>query len=121
MKPFDILVLAVVPLVIAIGQILFKTVGTSAPEVRNLAALMGLFVDWRLWLALALYGSATIAWVVAIRRIPITQAYLFMALSFIYLPVISWLTLGERMSILQCGGLVLILVGLWVSTMGMKV
>ena len=35
MKPFDIVVLVVVPLVIAIGQILFKTVSTSAPEVRS--------------------------------------------------------------------------------------
>jgi undecaprenyl phosphate-alpha-L-ara4N flippase subunit ArnE len=121
MKPFDIVVLIVVPLVIAIGQTLFKTVSTSAPEVRSLSAVLGLFADWRLWLALVLYGLATIAWVVAIRRIPINQAYLFMALTYIYLPLISWLTLGERMSAAQWGGLALILGGLYISTAALKI
>ncbi len=120
MKTFDLVILIVVPLVIAIGQILFKTVSTSAPEVRSLSAVLGLFADWRLWLALVLYGLATIAWVAAIRRIPINQAYLFMALTYVYLPVISWLTLGERMSLVQYAGLALILAGLYVSTAALE-
>ena len=120
MKAFDVAVLVVVPLVIAVGQILFKAVSTSAPEVRDLNAIFGLFADWRLWVALVLYGLATVAWVVAIRRIPINQAYLFMALTYVYLPVIAWLTLGERMSGAQYGGVALIVAGLYVSTAAAK-
>ncbi len=36
-----------------------------------------------------------------------------MALSYVYLPVISWATLGERYSFAKAAGLVLILVGLY--------
>ena len=115
MKLFEFVVLASVPLVIAVGQILFKLVSVSAPEVNGVQGVVALFYDWRLWLAVALYGGATIAWIPAIRGIPIGQAYLFMALSYVYLPLISSLTLGERLSLRQFGGIGLIIVGLYVS------
>ncbi len=90
MKPGHLVILALVPLVIAVGQILFKLVSTGQPEVRGVSGALIYFADWRLWLALLLYGSATLAWLAAIRKIPINQAYMFMALSYVYLPVISW-------------------------------
>ena len=120
MKPFDLGVLLAVPLVIAIGQILFKIVSVSVPEVRDVSGVLGILVEWRLWLALALYGTAVVVWVIAIRRIPISQAYLFMSLTYIYLPVIAWLTLGESMSLRQLGGVSLILLGLYLLTDAMK-
>ncbi len=115
MKPGHLVILALVPLVIAVGQILFKLVSTGQPEVRSVPGALIYFADWRLWLALLLYGAATLAWLAAIRKIPINQAYMFMALSYVYLPVISWATLGERYSFAQGAGLALILVGLYFS------
>jgi drug/metabolite transporter (DMT)-like permease len=114
-KLFELVVLASVPLVIAVGQILFKLVSVSAPEINGMEGVLALFYDLRLWIAIALYGGATIAWIPAIRGIPIGQAYLFMALSYVYLPLISWLALGERLSVRQFGGISLIIVGLYVS------
>lgn len=120
MKNLELVLAAIVPLVIAVGQILFKTVSISAPEVRGLPGVVTLFADWRMWIALVLYGLATIAWVVAIRSIPINQAYMFMALTYIYLPIISWVTLDERFTLAQFGGLALILAGLYLSTAGTR-
>ncbi|MDP9137893.1 MAG: EamA family transporter [Pseudomonadota bacterium] len=115
MKPAHLIILAVVPLVIAVGQILFKLVSTGQAEVRSVSGSLVYIADWRLWLALILYGSATFAWLAAIRKIPINQAYMFMALSYVYLPVISWAVLGERFSLAQAAGLALILAGLYFS------
>lgn len=115
MKPGHLVILALVPLIIAVGQILFKLVSTGQGEVRGVSGALSYFADWRLWLALILYGSATIAWLTAIRKIPINQAYMFMALSYVYLPVISWAVLGERYSLVQAAGLALILTGLYFS------
>ena len=116
MKPGHLAILALVPLVIAVGQILFKLVSAGQPEVRGVSGAIIYFADWRLWLALLLYGAATLAWLTAIRKIPINQAYMFMALSYVYLPVISWAVLGERYSFAQGAGLALILTGLYFST-----
>jgi undecaprenyl phosphate-alpha-L-ara4N flippase subunit ArnE len=110
-----LVILALVPLVIAVGQILFKLVSSGQAEVRGVSGTLVYLADWRLWLALILYGSATLAWLAAIRKIPINQAYMFMALSYVYLPVISWVILGERYSIAQGAGLGLILAGLYFS------
>jgi undecaprenyl phosphate-alpha-L-ara4N flippase subunit ArnE len=115
MKPAQIIILALVPLIIAVGQVLFKLVSTGQAEVRGVSGVFSYFADWRLWLALFLYGAATLAWLAAIRKISINQAYMFMALSFVYLPVISWAVLGERYSPAQAAGLALILAGLYFS------
>ena len=88
MKPAHLIILALVPLVIAVGQILFKLVSTGQGEVRS--------VSGALWSTSPTGGcgwrscstvSATFAWLAAIRKIPISQAYMFMALSYVYLPV----------------------------------
>jgi undecaprenyl phosphate-alpha-L-ara4N flippase subunit ArnE len=116
MSAAHLLVLALVPLVIAVGQVLFKIVSTAPAEVRGISGILVYGLDWRLWLALVLYGAATFAWLTAIRKIPINQAYLFMALSYVYLPMIAWAALGERYSFAQGAGLALILAGLYLST-----
>jgi undecaprenyl phosphate-alpha-L-ara4N flippase subunit ArnE len=115
MSAVHLVVLALVPLIIAVGQVLFKIVSTGPADGRGMSAMLIYAGDWRLWLALLLYGAATIAWLAAIRRIPINQAYMFMALSYVYLPVIAWAMLGERYSYSQAAGLALILAGLYFS------
>jgi hypothetical protein len=54
-KLFELVVLAIVPLVIAVGQLLFKLVSVLAPEVNGMEGV--LFYDFRLWIAIALYGG----------------------------------------------------------------
>jgi len=81
---------------IATGQILFKLTASS---------LAGLDQPWKiifsptLITALAIYGIATIAWIWQLREIPLSQAYPFMALSFVLVPLASLLFLGETVSL----------------------
>ncbi|MFZ1814667.1 MAG: EamA family transporter [Rhizobiaceae bacterium] len=106
-----IIILCVVS-IIALGQMLFKTVGTRLGTAGFEAFLhdfraAGLFI-----LALALYGIATIGWVLALRNVPLSTAYLFMALSFVIVPMMAWWWLGEPLSVRFFMGSALILVGI---------
>ena len=66
-----------------------------------------------------MYGLATVAWVFVIRDMPIGRAYMFMALSYLYIPLLSLVFLSESISITQILGALIICVGIVVS--GLKV
>lgn len=105
-----------VPLVISIGQILFKRSSEtlSGPD----GPIWGLIASPHFWTALVMYGLATVAWVFVIRDMPIGRAYMFMALSYIYIPLLSLLFLSESITAPQIIGALIICVGIVVS--GMK-
>jgi drug/metabolite transporter (DMT)-like permease len=113
-KALQLAGLLITPFVIAIGQILFKLASeqVSLNEPRSLA------LNPYLWSALVLYGSATIAWVFVIRDIPISRAYMFMALTFVFVPFLSFLFLKEPLNIRLMLGVGIILAGIYVSFSG---
>src|SRR5687767_14926723 len=86
-------------IVIAIGQSIFKysalrfdfVPGDSLIELlhRNftpLAAVAG---------ALSLYMVSTVAWITALRTIPLSVAFMFNALAFAFIPIVSTIFFGE--------------------------
>jgi drug/metabolite transporter (DMT)-like permease len=85
--------------VLAVGQVMFKIVSTRIGD-KGFSALatdytaLGIFAG-----SLAIYGIATIAWILAIRQVPLSTAYLFMSLAFIMVPVMSHYVLGEPLNI----------------------
>lgn len=76
-------------LAISSGQLLFKRAGIEI-EARG---------GWLHWgplsyvlIALAVYGAATLLWIALLRSVPLSKAYVFMALSFVIVPLASrWL------------------------------
>lgn len=85
-------------LVVAIGQLMFKTVGERLGD-RGFEALLGDVPTALLFgLALAAYGASTFGWVLALRHVPLSTAYLFMSASFILVPAMAWAVLGEPIS-----------------------
>lgn len=103
--------LIVTPLMIAIGQVLFKM--TSQRLADNEAnpfysiALNPLFL-----LALAIYGSATLLWIYVLKTVPLSYAYSFMALTFVMVPLFAALWLNEALTLKYAIGAVLIVAGL---------
>src|SRR3712207_8566032 len=87
-------------IVIAIGQSIFKysalrftfTAGQTIVEwaqqnVAPLAAVIG---------ALSLYMVSTVAWITALRTIPLSVAFMFNALAFAFIPIVSMLFFNEQ-------------------------
>lgn len=98
---------------LAVGQVLFKAVAT---QITTLAAAVR---DCRLLgmtaIALCLYGAATVAWILVLRRVPLSYAYIFMALGFLLVPLAGHFFFREPLSNRYLLGVVLVASGLWVA------
>lgn len=95
---------------IATGQLLFKLTANNLQGPgflgANPKALAILFV------ALAIYGVATIAWILVLREAPLNRVYPLMALSFVLVPLGSHYILGETITPQYWAGVGLLVVGL---------
>lgn len=45
--------------------------------------------------AMFLYGFATIGWIWSLQDIPVSRAYLFMSLAYVFIPLLAWACFGE--------------------------
>jgi drug/metabolite transporter (DMT)-like permease len=108
------LFLIVIPIIIGIGQILFKLSSRSAQRLDVSTAFLMLFNPWFV-AAMILYAASTVAWVFVIRDVPIGRAYLFMALTYIVVPVAAWVFLGESLSPRHAIGTAFIIAGILIA------
>lgn len=95
--------------VISTGQLLFKIASASVDFRRPFDAPKGLLV---LGVALTLYAAATLLWVAALKHAPLGRVYPLMALSFVLVPLGSFVLLRETVSPSYWAGVALIVAGL---------
>ncbi len=96
---------------ISMGQLLLKM---AAMNLRNPDVLgfwlAGQRINAYLMGGLAVLGLSTLLWVWVLRGIPLSIAYPFMALAFIFVPILSFYLLGEPLGWRQvAGGLIIVL------------
>lgn len=97
---------------ISCGQLLFKRAGIdieAADDWLNVRALTTIGV------AAVIYGVATLLWISVLRSVPLNKAYLFMALSFVLVPLASSALYGERLSAGLLLGCLLVISGIVVG------
>ncbi len=100
-------------LAMSAGQILFKM---AAQDMAQPASwVQQLLLNPKLWLALLVYGGATLAWVMLLRQVPLNVAYPFVALAFLVVPLLSHWLLGEPLRWQSLVGAAVIVVGVWIS------
>ena len=107
----NILGLSAFALMLAIGQMLFKLTAQRSPTIERFADLRHLFADPMLWLALLLYGLATLLWVYLLQRIALVYAYP----AFVLVPFGAATFFGERLSVGILIGAALIVAGICVT------
>jgi multidrug transporter EmrE-like cation transporter len=106
--------------VIAIGQSIFKysalrftfaadqtIIQWIQSNVAPLAAVIG---------ALSLYMISTVAWITALRTIPLSVAFMFNALAFAFIPIVSAMFFGEQLPRFLLPGLASIALGIYIIT-----
>jgi len=74
-----------------LGQTLLKA-GAGAPD------FIAQLFDWRTLLGLCLYGGAAMLYIVALRRIPMSVAMPFTAISYVAAVLIGHYGFGEHLS-----------------------
>lgn len=90
----------------AVGQIFFKL--ASKDLAFNVIALLG---NWKLILGLSLYGVASILFIVALRHGNVSVLYPIIALSYVWVTILSTLFLGEVFPAYKWAGIAFILLG----------
>ena len=101
-----------VPVVIAFGQLLFKRAG-EAMSGRGLD-LFALATNPSFLVGSALYGAATFAWVFVLKNAPLSKAYTFMALTYVMVPLLAVVFLGESVTPRFLLGMTAILGGIFI-------
>jgi drug/metabolite transporter (DMT)-like permease len=104
--------LAVFVMALAVGQILFKWVGMV---MRGRPLLDGFLLMARqpaLYAALAIYALAAVLWIWILSRVPLMQAYPWVAATMAIVPLLGWFVFGERVGPIFWLGIALILVGM---------
>lgn len=115
------LILAAVT-VIAIGQILFKLAAKEISVPSNASYIDILYTNiFPLFLvasAVTLYMMSTLAWVYALRTVPLSIAFMFNALAFILVPVGAFWLFNESMPKYFLLGLAMIVGGIFLISRG---
>ena len=103
------------------GQLLLKSraLALSAAYGREhrVQYLVAMFTDRIVWIGLVAAVLASICWTLAVQQAPLSVAYPFMALSFVFVPLGALLMFGERIAVGQWMGLVMIMLGVAVSAL----
>ncbi|MGZ5000746.1 MAG: EamA family transporter [Methylomonas sp.] len=98
----------------ACGQLLFKLAAISPGKPGAPPSIFNT-LNFYLLGGIVLYGSLTLLWVWILRSVPLSKAYPFVALSFLFTPMLSKLFLDERLSTGYFAGLLLIAAGVIVT------
>ena len=102
------------PLLLAVGQLLFKRTATRLVGLPMPEQLLALQVQTSFYAAGLLYAAATVLWVWLLTYIPLSAAYPFVALSFVIVPVASWWFFGEPLDLQYWTGIGWIVAGVGV-------
>jgi drug/metabolite transporter (DMT)-like permease len=97
---------------IAAGQILFKL---SASALQSSGSFFEPNTAIILLSAFALYGVTTIGWVWVLQKIDLGRAYPLLALTFVLVPLGSYILLGERFQPAYFLGVALIITGILIT------
>jgi drug/metabolite transporter (DMT)-like permease len=68
-----------------------------------------------LYAALGLYAAATLVWIWVLSRVPLSQAYPWVAISVGAVPLLAWLVFHERLTSGYWIGLGFIVVGVFLT------
>lgn len=96
---------------ISAGQLLLKLAALEMKSPSEGVTLGWSFLNGYLVAGLAMLGLSTLLWVWILRSVALSQAYPYMALCFVLVPLAGVMLLGEPVSWRQAGGTLLIIVG----------
>lgn len=112
MTTVNAVILVVYSLGMSFGQMLFKLAADQTKLERSSTFFQALLTSWYFYGAVMLYGILSLAWVWILTRVPLSQAYPFVVLAFVFTPALGVLLFGETLNASYVASLALILGGL---------
>lgn len=102
---------------LAAGQVCFKLAADQSDEAGNPLALYKVAISVPMVSACILYATSIVIYVFLLRRIPLSQAYLFSIAGAAIVPFIAASVFKEPLSINYIIGAVLVITGVSISTL----
>src|SRR5260221_14681994 len=115
----NIVGLLIFTVALAVGQLLFKQVSLDFRD-GPLSFFRIVVLNPSLYYVMAVYGGATLLWIWLLSRMPLSQAYPWVALSVIVVPLMAWQFLGEHLNPVFWVGLFLIFAGLVLTQLAVR-
>lgn len=100
-------------LALSFGQVLFKLSASSTGF--NFFGRSLDMVSPTLFCAIIVYAFATIMWLFVLKITPLRIAYPLAGLAFIFVPMLSFLLVGEQLHWNTFIGAIIICIGIWIS------
>jgi len=94
---------------------MFKSIGLAIRGQPLIDAIRLIFFGRAFYIALAIYGVATLLWVWILSRVPLSQAYPWVAGGIALVSLLSWYVFGERFGGLFWLGIGLIVMGIVIT------
>lgn len=104
--------LIIYPFVVGCGQILFKL---ASMRLRFDQPIWVQMTEPMLLAAVTLYGLLAIVWMLIVRELPVSVAYPFVALSFVFTPLLASGLLNEKINPTYIIGIVFICIGVIIT------
>lgn len=99
--------------IVVVGQLTFKRVAQGLDGIAGIGSILRhLAIDPWFIAALALYGGATLLWILALRETPLSRAYMFVALAIALVPIGAAIFFQESLSPRYYFGLFLVIAGI---------
>lgn len=98
---------------LSVGQVLFKLAALQMHDGQGLVQRF-LFNPYMV-AACFVYGCATLVWVSLLRQVPLHLAYPFVAVAFLFVPLIGYGVLKEPIRASTIVGAFIIILGVWIS------
>lgn len=96
------------------GQLLFKLAAVNENAAGNAQSrLFGLVANGFFLAAVVLYVGLTVLWVWILTFTPLSRAYAFVALAFVFTPFAAATVFGEPISLRVVVGIALVVLGLF--------
>ena len=107
------------PVVGTIGQLFLKLGMRQVGEItlselknNNIQVILSMISNAWILIAIPIYVGGFVLWLIILSKFKLSFAYPFLALSFIMVPLVSSLILGEYVSILRWAGSFVIFSGI---------
>ena len=111
----DYLYLMLMPILLSIGQVLFKKTASVLVVDSAWRFLASILTSPWLWAALFVYGAGTLLWVFVLSRVELGRAIPFVALTFIIVPAVSTVLFNERFTPMYWVGILVIAAGVCIT------
>ena len=117
-KKYAVLLLILLSvLFVDIGQLLLKKglndVGSFDLSLGLVSSFVAVFNNWFVVLGVVLFVASSFFWLLALSKAQLSYAFPILSVGYIFVTFLSWLFLGEAISVLRAVGLGVIVGGVF--------